>query len=150
MKMVIRIIMTFFILFIVSSTSVPGELSYTCKVIHVYKLDNDGSLRISNWEKQFKDSEFSVSRVTGEIIGEVVPTLLANSTKVINKGDKEYSFKSIAHFDAVNKPLSSGVEDAGSTASVQLLEIEEFRQGDKKPFVVISMGGAGIVTGLCK
>ena len=133
--MMIRMIITFFILFIVSSTSsVAGELCYTCKVIHVYELDNDGSLRISNWEKQFKNSEFSVSRVTGEIIGEDVPTLLARSTKIINKGNKEYSFKSIADFGN----------------SVQLIEIQEFVQKEKKPFIAISMGGAGIVTGLCK
>lgn len=148
--MTTRIITTFLILFIASSACVAGELSYTCKVIHVYELENDGSLRISNWEKQFKDSEFSVSRVTGEIIGEVIPTLLATSTKVINKGNEKYSFSSIADFDAVNKPLSSGAERSEDTAGVQLLEIQEFRHGGRKPFVAISMGGAGIVTGLCK
>jgi len=130
----IRIITTFFILFIVYSTSVAGELSYTCKVIHVYELDNDGSLRISNWEKQFKDSQFSISRITGVIIGEMVPTLLAQSTKIINKGNKEYSFKSIADFGN----------------QVQLIEIQEFALKEEKPFVAISMSGAGIVTGLCK
>lgn len=113
-------------------------------------MDNDGSLRTSNWEKQFKNSDFSVSRVTGEIAGKLIPTLLANSTKVINKGNQEYSFKSIALFDAVNKALSSVGEDAESTAGVQILEIQEFRHGDKKPFVAMSMGGAGIITGFCK
>lgn len=82
--MMMRAIIIFFVLLMISSVSVAGELSYTCKVIHVYKLDNDGSLRASIWEKQFKDSQFSVSRVTGEIIGEVVPTLL--SQKVGNGG----------------------------------------------------------------
>ena len=130
--------------------TVAGELSYTCTLIHVYNLDNNGSLKTSSWEKEFKDSQFSVSRISGEIVGQVVPTFLANSTKVINKGSKAYSFKSIAHFDAANKPLSSGGEIAKDTASVQLLEIQEFREGDRKPFVAISMGGAGIVTGFCK
>ena len=135
MKTTIRIIISFFILFfIVSSTSVAEELSYTCKVTHVYELGNDGSLRISNWEKQFKDSEFSVSRATGEIVGELVPTLLARSTKIVNKGSKEFSFKSIADFGD----------------QVQLIEIQEFAQQMKKPFVAVAMGGAGIVTGLCK
>ena len=74
----------------------------------------------------------------------------ANSTKVINKGNESWSFKSIAEFDAVNKPFSSGMEDAVSTASFQLLEIQEFIEGDVKPFVAMSMGGTGIVTGVCK
>lgn len=43
-----------------------GELDYTCKVIHVYDLADDGSLKNSNWEEQFRGSEFLVSRVTGE------------------------------------------------------------------------------------
>lgn len=150
MKIILRSIIIFCILLISSQDSTSDELTYNCKVNHVYDLNNEGSLRISNFEKKFKDSEFSVSRVTGEVVGKVIPTLLARSTKVINKGNNEYSFKSIADFDAVNKPLSSGSEDEKSTASIQLLEIQEFRHGDIKPFVAISMGGAGIVTGLCK
>ena len=150
MNMMITALIVFFISFVSWHNSLAGELAYTCKVIHVYELDNDGSLRTSNWEKQFKNSDFSVSRVTGEIAGKLIPTLLANSTKVINKGNQEYSFKSIALFDAVNKPLSSVGEDAESTAGVQILEIQEFRHGDKKPFVAMSMGGAGIITGFCK
>lgn len=148
--MIIKMIITFFTLLVVSSASVAGELSYTCKVVHVYDLNDDGSLRISNFEKHCKGSQFSVSRVTGEIIGAPITTLLANSTKVINIGNKEYSFKSIAFFDAVNKPFSSGGEDSESTANIQVLEIQEFRDGDIKPFVAMSMSGVGIVTGLCK
>lgn len=138
------------ITFFSSHGSIAGELAYTCRVIHAYDLEDDGSLKTSNWQKQFIDGEFSVSRVTGEIIGTVIPTLLANSTKVINTGNKEYSFKSIAEFDAVNKPLSEGNEEAESTAGIQLLEVQEFIEGPEKPFIAISMGGAGIVTGICK
>lgn len=148
--MIIRMIIAFFILFVVSSASHASELAYTCKVTHVYDLDGDGSLKASVWEKKLVGMQFSVSRVTGEIIGKVIPTLLANSTKVINFGNKEYSFKSIAFFDAVNKPLSTGDEDSESTANVQVLEIQEFRAGDIKPFVAMSMSGVGIVTGLCE
>ena len=74
-------------------------------------------MKTSNWDKQFKDSEFSVSRVTGEIIGEVIPTILAMSTNVIHKGDKENSFKSIATFEN----------------QTQLLEVKEFIQREKQP-----------------
>jgi hypothetical protein len=123
MKTIIMAIVVSFISFLNCHIALAGDLAYACKINHVYELDDNGSLRISNWEKQFKNSEFSVSRRTGEIAGEVIPTLLANSTKVINKGNKEYSFKSIAHFDSFNKPLPTGIEDAERTASVQILEI---------------------------
>ncbi|MFH0957831.1 MAG: hypothetical protein V1897_03925 [Pseudomonadota bacterium] len=150
MRILISTVILLFMLFLGWHISIAGEVAYTCKVMHVYDLDDNGSLRISNWEKQFKDSEFSVSRNTGEVIGVVISTHLANSTKVINRGDKKYSFKSIADFDAIDKSLSSGNENAISTASFQLLEIQEFHDGGMKPFVAMSMGGAGIVTGLCK
>ncbi len=150
--MLTKMIIAVFVLFIVSSASAAGELSYTCKVNHVYELAEDGSLKISNFEKTMKGSLFSVSRVTGQIIGPPLTTLLANSTKVINAGNKEYSFKTISFFDAVNKPFSTGTEDAESTAKVQVLEIQDLPSwdGERKPFVAMSMSGAGIVTGTCE
>ena len=111
-----------------------GELSYTCEVRHVYSLSSGGSLKPSGFEKQMKGSSFSVSKVTGEFKGEVIPTLMAKSTSVINKGSAEYSFKAVADF---------GNE-------FQIIEVEEFKESALKPFVSSSMGGAGIVTGLCK
>ena len=113
-----------------------GELAYTCNVLQVFDLNDDGSLATinKNWEKEFIGSKFSVSRNTGEITGEVVPTLMANSTKVIHKGNKEYSFKSVAYFEN----------------QAQLIEVQEFKKGEQKPFIDMSMGGAGIVTGVCE
>jgi len=138
------------ILLITCQSAIAGGRDYLCKITHVYDLSADGSLKLSNWEKQFKGNEFSVSRRTGKIKGDVLTTLLSNATQVINKGSVEYSFKSLAYFDAANKPLSSGREASQSTVSVQLLEIQEFRKPTAKPFVAMSMGGAGIVTGICK
>ncbi len=143
-------VLSIFIVMTMCSFLSADDLMYKCIVKNVYVLNDDGSLKNSNMEKEFKGSEFSVSRISGEIVGKVLPTLMANSTKVINKGNESYSFKSVAEFDAVNKPLSNGSEDAVSTASLQLLEIQIFQQGAIKPFVAMSMGGAGIVTGTCE
>jgi hypothetical protein len=117
-----------------SNNAMAGAIAYTCEVAHVYSLSDKGSLETSAWERDMKVSSFSVSRVTGEIIGEAVPTLMAKSTRVVNKGSKENSFKALADF---------GEE-------YQILEVQEFREGAVKPFVSLSMGGAGIVTGTCK
>ncbi|MBI4826180.1 MAG: hypothetical protein HY807_07125 [Nitrospirae bacterium] len=116
------------------NNAMAGALAYTCEVVHVYSLSTKGALEISAWEKDMKGSSFSVSRSTGEIIGEVIPTLMAKSTRVVNKGSKENSFKATADFGE----------------QYQLLEVQEFRDGALKPFVSSSMGGAGIVTGSCK
>ncbi len=111
-----------------------GELAYTCEVMHIYGLSNDGSLSISGFENQMRGSSFSVSRLSGEIIGEVIPTLNAKSTSVVNKGSARNSFKAIADFGN----------------QFQILEVKEYLKQPVKPFVSSSMGGAGIVTGLCK
>lgn len=118
----------------VSSSTNAAPLVYACDVLHVYDLADDASLKPSAWEKTMKGSSFSVSRVTGEIIGEVVPTLMAKSARVINRGSTENSFKALADFEG----------------QVQVLEVQEFRPGPIKPFVALSMGGAGVVTGKCK
>ncbi len=132
--MIIRMIIAFFLLFVVSFNAVAGELTYTCKIINVYELANYGSLRHSDVEKQFKDSEFIISRVTGDIIGVAVPTLLAHSTKIISKDNGENPFRSVAD-------IKNGV---------QLIEIYESVPDEEKPFIAISFGGTEIITGLCK
>ena len=118
-------------LVIPSADSAP--LAYACTVKRVYDVDDTGSLRSSAWEPTMSQSTFSISRQTGKIVGQVLPTLLADSTRVLNVGGGEHSFKAIADFKG----------------QVQVIEVEEFRNGEAKPFVAMSMGGAGIVTGTC-
>ena len=114
--------------------SSAAELSFTCEVSKVYDLDETGLLRQSPWQDQFRGARFSVSRISGEIIGEVIPTLMAEKTRVVHTGSSEYSFKTVAEFDN----------------QIQVLEVQEFLTDTEKPFVALSMGGAGIVTGICK
>lgn len=115
-------------------SALAGRISYTCQVAHVYDLSEKGSLKTSTWEKEMKGSTFTVLRETGEIIGKVVPTLMARSTRVVNKGSKENSFKAVTDFGE----------------QYQVLEVQEFHKNAVKPFIASSMGGAGIVTGLCE
>ena len=134
MKKSASILACAFSLFAISFTANAASLSYTCKVKRIYDLSDNGTLETSSFEKTMKGSSFSVSKVTGEIIGQVMPTLNADSTRVIHSGSNEYSFKSVADFGN----------------QFQIIEIQEFKKGENKPFVASSMGGAGIVTGLCE
>ncbi len=132
--MIIRMIIAFFALLVVSFNAVAGELTYTCKITNIYELASYGSLVHSDLEEQFKGSEFVISRVTGDIIGVSVPTLLPRSTKIIIKGNNENPFRSVAD----------------TRTGAQLIEIDEFVAAEEKPFITISIGGNKIVTGLCK
>ncbi len=128
----------FFIFFIsliaFSSITEAGVFSYECIVKKVYDVNDAGILKISVNQSVFEGSKFSVSRQTGDIVGETLTTIRSKNIRVINFGSKEYSFKTVAEFEG----------------QVQLLEIQEFREGNEKPFVASSMGGAGIVTGICR
>ncbi|MCG7963750.1 MAG: hypothetical protein N0E54_13705 [Candidatus Thiodiazotropha taylori] len=128
-----RFLIAFSLLYF-AQVSVGSPIGYDCKVLHVYSLAEDGLLRASGFEKFMGGSTFTISNDTGEIVGDVVPTLKAKSIHVINHGSTENSFKSMALFEG----------------QVQIIEVQEFIKGDEKPFVASSMGGAGIVTGICK
>lgn len=122
------------LLLTIGSSAAAGDLTYTCVVVHVFDLSESGSLETSSFENTMKGSAFTVSRQTGEIFGQVVPTSRAKYTRVVNSGSKDNSFKAVADFGE----------------QYQILEVQEFRNGSVKPFVSSSMGGAGIVTGVCK
>ncbi len=133
--MKIRMITAFLIMFVASFNVVAGEHYYNSTIMKIYELDNEGYLISSDLEKQFKGSGFIISRVTGEIIGgDVVQVLITRSTKIIITGNDENPFRSIADI----------------RTGVQLIEINEFVPDEEKPFITISIGGAKIVTGLCK
>ena len=116
------------------SSSFAGALSYTCVVTHAYSLSESGELRRSTMESEMKGSSFSVSRISGRIEGQVIPTMDAKSTRVVNNGSADSSFRAIADFET----------------HVQTLEVREFITGPVKPFVSLSKDTGGIVTGTCK
>ena len=116
-----------------------NDYFYQCRVEHVYNLTQEGVIRITpEWESSFIGSTFQVSKRTGAIAGDTLTTIFANDTQVVNAGSSENSFKALAFFDS-----------QGGGGQVQLIEIQEFITGKQKPFVASSMGGAGIVTGVC-
>lgn len=111
-----------------------GPVSYDCVINKVQGLDSEGDLQDSFFGSDLLGEHFAVSRADGTIIGPGLTTVLATQTIVINAGVGGNSFKSIALFDG----------------QAQIIEIQEWREGTEKPFIAMSMGGAGLVTGLCE
>ena len=134
MPRIIRISVTVPMLLAVWGISEAGELAYVFTVEHVYKVSAYGKLVESEFDDEMEGARFAVSRIDGKILGEVLATPLAESTRVVNRGSGGYSFKAIADFGD----------------QFQSLEVQEFREGERKPFVASSMGGVGIATGVCR
>ncbi len=130
----LRYLVFFISLISFASITEAGVLRYECVIKKVYDVNDAGMLEISSFQSQFEGNKFSVSRETGKIVGQTLTTILSKNTRVINYGSKENSFKALAEFEG----------------QIQVIEIQEFREGNEKPFVASSMGGAGIVTGICR
>jgi hypothetical protein len=125
---------TFPALLAACSTADAGEQAYVCTVEHVYSVSDYAKLTESVLHNELEGARFAVSRQDGKILGEVLATPTAVSTRVIDSGSGSDSFKAVADFGDV----------------FQSLEVQEFRTGEKKPFVAVAMGGVGIVTGFCR
>ena len=123
-----------FLLFGVVGACKGGELAYVCTVEHVYNVSDYGKLIESELDEEMEGARFAISRSDGKILGEVLTTSLADSTRVVSRGSHSNSFMTIADFGE----------------KFQSLEVQEFREGERKPFVALAMGGAGIVTGFCR
>ena len=134
MSRIIRLSIAVPILLAFWGVSDGGELAYVCTVEHVYKVSDYGKLVESESDEEMEGARFAVSRLDGKILGEVLATPLAESTRVVNRGSRSNSFKTVADFGD----------------KFQILEVQEFREGERKPFVASSMGGVGIVSGVCR
>lgn len=117
-----------------ASLAAAGELRYECTITNVYDVDESGLLKVAHWQAQLSGGKFSIARESGEISGQTLTTRFAQKTEVVNGGSEEYSFKAFAEIDE----------------QVQVIEVQEFRSTPFKPFVALSLGGAGLVTGICE
>jgi len=117
---------------ILSANAYTGPSAYNCVIKATYKLSDNGTLELLGL---YNGLRFAVSRKSGIVVGDVLTTELALSKEVIRFGDKRWSFEAIARF---------------KKGGIQTLNVQEFKIGKDKPFAAFSMGGAGIVTGICR
>jgi hypothetical protein len=119
-----------------SGLSFAGTTGYQCVVVDVMGLRNDGKMKSYPKNPEI-GRKFAVSRSTGEVIGEVSFGMNVKP-QVLGIGSKDNSFKVMWTAQAGGK---SGMH-------VDLLTIEEFVVGPKKPFIVTV--GSFITTGICE
>ena len=134
MSRILRLCITVPLQLAVWGVSEGGELAYVCTVEHVYNVSAYGKLIESELDDQLEGARFAVSRSDGKILGEALATPLAESTRVVNQGARSDSFRAIADFGD----------------RFQSLEVQEFHEGERKPFVASAMGRTGIVSGVCR
>jgi len=113
-----------------------GQEGYVCTIAKRHSIENDGTLDSAVRTpivKKILESEFTVDRQSGKIIGVYVSTG-GYKTEVLDIGSKQQSFKVLAR-------------SAFGFLHVMYLEIQEFSDEPYKPFVLID--GSVIYTGRC-
>ena len=128
-----------FLLFICVAFLSPGvfaaEEFYRCEVLSDAHIKNNGELLIVQ-DSPRVGLEFAVIRKTGEVIGDVMDTLI--NPNVIASGSESNSYKIIWIQKSAGK----------NGAFVDYLNIEEFAKGSKKPFGFFS--GGLLMAGVCE
>ena len=112
-----------------------GPYEYQCVVQQVAEVDAAGKLKTTKPSSQLS---FSVSRKSGAIIGAPFSntvSISATNIQVLDYGSKDQAFKVLSVYK-------------GAFTSVDYLVVEEFADGQDKPFRGMAM--SSIYTGTCK
>ena len=113
-----------------------GEDGYICRIVEVRVLSNEGTLIESKkFTKQFEDRSFSINRNNGEMIGMPFTTSNYKTTTVLDRGNEDSSFKSMAQAEA---PLAA-----------MFMYVAEHFEDREKPFWG-SVNGTQIYSGICE
>jgi hypothetical protein len=124
--MKLKIILSVFLLL---SLNVFSADYYKCKTEKSYGVSDSGTLK----EKWYKGAPFTIDRATGEYRS----FALNANFEVIDKGDKDTSFRAIYNGGWRHYPY--------------MLIVVEFSDSSKKPYIFTSGASDGMVsTGLCE
>ena len=125
---------TLVISLLISNSLLANEKTYRCEVLSDAYIKSNGELSLVQ-DSPRVGQEFAVVKKTGEVVGDVMDTLM--NPKVIASGSKSNSYKVVWIQKSEGK---NGV-------FLDYLSIEEFGNGSKKPFGFFS--GGLLMTGVC-
>jgi hypothetical protein len=114
-----------------------AEFELRCVVGQSFSLDVSGQLRAAG---QFVKAAFRVSRETGKFSNPSWPFFASPSSRqqILHTGDRGEPFVVLS----TNRTAQGGI-------NVELLSVETFRAGARKPFVAIGDGG-NVYSGTCE
>lgn len=127
-----------FLILTISTLSSASDKNYKCEILQGLTQTTEGKLKNSAFTDTVVklNKDFTVNRQTGKING--IGSSLSNQNsfgepKVLDKGSIEQAFKVITIYQP--------------NITVDYLEIQEFADGDTKPFIFLSTGQ--IYSGTC-
>jgi hypothetical protein len=120
------------------AASARAEERYECRIREAYRVTDQGTLEAGAWSGDPQRGRFTVSRESGQVIGDWLTTVRASRTEVTQAGNSEWGYLTLARFQ----------NEHGE--SIQTIHIQHYHPGPDKPFVASSPGGVGLVSGICQ
>jgi hypothetical protein len=118
------------LIFLFYPSANAGPISYICTITEFSMYGDEDR----EWTaKRAMEQTIAVDRRTGAVIHPVIATSEYHNVRVLNFGDDNWSFKLFA--------------DSGEGQHTIYIEVREFYEGEKKPFVAVQDGIA--YTGFC-
>ena len=125
------------LLFLTLSQSGWATNGYVCEIKSATSLNNVGEIVTSGASIVTVGTKFSVNRNSGEVVGEWFSTEDFNDPLVLDRGDDEWSFKSVA---VDRNRLGNG--------RLMYINVKEYADGKLKPFWAHRLGI--IYSGMCE
>jgi len=107
--------------------------NYKCVIGKAYELSDSGDLKVSALAKGYIGAEFVVDKGTGRMIGLISNYNASGKPAVLDPGGNDQAFKVIT----VYKPKTT----------VDYLQVHEFRDEPKKPFLFVT--NWTVLSGVC-
>ena len=124
-------------LFLTLSQSGWATDGYVCEIKSATSVNDVGEIVKSEAYSVTVGTKFSVNRHSGEVVGEFLSTTYFNDPLVLDRGDDEWSFKSVA--------VDRKRPDNGR---LMYISVKEYVDGKLKPFWAHSLGI--IYSGMCE
>jgi hypothetical protein len=129
----IRVVLAAGMLVIIGSMSALAQASgYKCTIKRSLQLEKDGSTQPHHSADVYRNKEFIVDRASGRVLGDI--SYQVWNHQVLDTGSDEQSYKSV-------------YTSQGKYRHIDVLQVEEFREGAIKPFLL--MQGTEMHTGTC-
>jgi hypothetical protein len=129
----IRVVLAAGMVVIIGSMSALAQASgYKCTIKQSLQLGKDGSAQPLDLADTYRNKEFIVDRASGRVLGDI--SYQVWNHQVLDSGSDEQSYKSV-------------YTSQGKYRHIDVLQIEEFREGAIKPFLL--MEGTKMHTGTC-
>jgi hypothetical protein len=121
-----------------AASAQAAEQFYRCTILSAQTLSEQGSLYPPHWLKLEVGKTFSIDRRSGVVVGALFASGQGARFTVLARGSPGFSFSAL------------WVDQRPLTTLGGFIQVQEFHDGEAKPFLVVDGNGSEVYTGTCE